>query len=437
MTTPEVGLRHICLLGGGIMSITTAYYLLTDPALPSGTRVTLVENSRRGIAAGASSYAAGFLAGGEDAWQAPPSQDLARLSWKCHVQLAKKLGGADAWGFRECTSVGLRVGGGSESRSAYRLLPGGKKEVLEDDWLVGEREDLTGRGGMGQVEPALFCQALFAHCTTLGLETVYGEPTSLSPFNSKNPTRTLEITPHSSEESPIVLTADSFLVAAGPWSAALCAKLSLPPIPLTNLPGHSIILRPRISQTSHLPAEAIFAGISGAAVGVHASTSGAARSLTLEELGDGYTRSPEAFTRPNGLVYVAGENSIPRTEGVDVGLPNRLPLSADGVAALLDQGLIARLVNASAAISPALNVANGAVVEKAQFCYRPITPDGEPMLGELQSGVFIACGHGPWGITLAPGTGKVMSELLLAKPNLSADISALSPIRFTKIKAGL
>ena len=133
------------------MSITTAYYLLTDPTLPSGSRVSIVENSRSGIAAAASSYAAGFLAGGEDVWQAPPSQDLARLSWRLHTDLARQLGGADAWGFRECGAVGLRVGDGKESRSAYRLLPDGKAEVIKDDWLVGEREDLTGNGGMGQV----------------------------------------------------------------------------------------------------------------------------------------------------------------------------------------------------------------------------------------------------------------------------------------------
>lgn len=142
---------HFVLLGSGIMSIATAFYLLSSPRLPRGSRVTLVENARTGIAAGASSYAAGFIAGGADAWHAPPSQDLARLSWKCHVALAEELGGSEAWGFRECGSVGLRVGGGDQGRSAYRLLPGGRKEVVEEDWLVGEREDLTGAGGMGQV----------------------------------------------------------------------------------------------------------------------------------------------------------------------------------------------------------------------------------------------------------------------------------------------
>lgn len=216
-------------------------------------------------------------------------------------------------------------------------------------------------------EPGLFCTTIHDYCTSLGLETVFGEPTSLSPFTAPGASRTLVISPSRHSCSiPLTLNASKILVAAGPWSAALCAKLSLPPIALTNLPGHSIILRPATSKP--LPAEAIFAGISGGAVGVHASTSGAARSLTLKELGDGYTRSPEAFTRPNGLVYVAGENSIPST-GADVGLPHRLPLTADGVAALLDPNLVKRLANAAAAISPALSVANGAELERSRVSW--------------------------------------------------------------------
>jgi glycine/D-amino acid oxidase-like deaminating enzyme len=31
--------------------------------------------------------------------------------------------------------------------------------------------------------------------------------------------------------------------------------------------------------------------------------------------------------------------------------------------------------------------------------------------GTREGGVFIAAGHGPWGISLSLGTGKVMSEI--------------------------
>lgn len=70
------------------------------------------------------------------------------------------------------------------------------------------------------------------------------------------------------------------------------------------------------------------------------------------------------------------------------------------------------------------------------------------MIGELEKGVFVATGHGPWvslllvrgpdatdrldsrqGITLAPGTGKIVSELMFGRA-LSADISKLGLDRF-------
>jgi glycine/D-amino acid oxidase-like deaminating enzyme len=41
-------------------------------------------------------------------------------------------------------------------------------------------------------------------------------------------------------------------------------------------------------------------------------------------------------------------------------------------------------------------------------------------------------GHGPWGITLSTGTGKVVSELVLDGHASSADISGLAPSRFLK-----
>lgn len=208
-------------------------------------------------------------------------------------------------------------------------------------------------------------------------------------------------------------------------------------------------------------------------MGVHAATGGVARALTREEREEGFTRSPEFFPRADGSVYVAGENSIPSVGGGEsAGLPNRLPEKAEEVKKLLDPKLVERLINSAGAVSKALDVKRGAVIEKqqvrsafssmssaltllSQFCYRPITPDGEPLIGELKPGVFVATGHGPWGITLAPGsslsppriglahplfsaaTGKIISEIVLApagtKPVLSADVSGLGLERFAGV----
>ena len=56
------------------------------------------------------------------------------------------------------------------------------------------------------------------------------------------------------------------------------------------------------------------------------------------------------------------------------------------------------------------------------LCFRPVTSSGEPILCKIderklggtksRDGVFVAAGHGPWGISLSLGTGLVMSELI-------------------------
>ena len=64
---------------------------------------------------------------------------------------------------------------------------------------------------------------------------------------------------------------------------------------------------------------------------------------------------------------------------------------------------------------------------------RPCSPDGLPYIGG--SGVFknlcIATGHAMMGISLAPATGKMVTEACLSKP-LSIASSLLSPDRFSK-----
>ena len=57
--------RNVVIIGGGIIGVCTAYYLVSDPTLPEYTTVTLIEGTK--IAAGASGHAGGFLAR-EEKW---------------------------------------------------------------------------------------------------------------------------------------------------------------------------------------------------------------------------------------------------------------------------------------------------------------------------------------------------------------------------------
>ena len=65
--------------------------------------------------------------------------------------------------------------------------------------------------------------------------------------------------------------------------------------------------------------------------------------------------------------------------------------------------------------------------------FRPYTPDGLSMMGEVRTlpGFYMAAGHEGDGIALSPVTGRLMAELI-AEGKTSYDITPFSPNRFLK-----
>lgn len=133
--------------------------------------------------------------------------------------------------------------------------------------------------------------------------TIFGQAQSISSDSSSTGnSRSLSYTATGSAGlDTIPLT--QLIIAAGPWSAVVCKQLGLPPIALTNLPGHSLLIRPAMSavglrDSDVLPSGAVFAGIGADAhMGVEAATSGEGRHLNEAELALGYTDAPELFPR--------------------------------------------------------------------------------------------------------------------------------------------
>lgn len=61
---------------------------------------------------------------------------------------------------------------------------------------------------------------------------------------------------------------------------------------------------------------------------------------------------------------------------------------------------------------------------------RPMTPDGRPVVGEANvRGLWICTGHGPLGLTLSAGSGRLLAELMGARAP-SIDPGLVSPSRF-------
>lgn len=60
---------------------------------------------------------------------------------------------------------------------------------------------------------------------------------------------------------------------------------------------------------------------------------------------------------------------------------------------------------------------------------RPVTPDGLPLVGATKApGVYVAGGHGMWGIVLGPATGKLLAEQITTGA-VPAEIRPFDPLR--------
>ena len=68
--------------------------------------------------------------------------------------------------------------------------------------------------------------------------------------------------------------------------------------------------------------------------------------------------------------------------------------------------------------------------------FRPVTPDGLPYIGRVRryENLLVATGHAMMGLSLAPVTGSLISDIVLGSPP-AIEISALDPERFSKTKA--
>lgn len=68
---------------------------------------------------------------------------------------------------------------------------------------------------------------------------------------------------------------------------------------------------------------------------------------------------------------------------------------------------------------------------------RPLTPDGLPLLGRIPAydNLYVATGHGMYGVTLAPATGEAIASLML-EASAPFDLAPFRPERFSPRSSG-
>ncbi|TIC69709.1 hypothetical protein E3Q01_00328 [Wallemia mellicola] len=311
-----------------------------------GVDVTIIENTD--IACGASGKAGGFLA--KD-WHGSATESLGDLSYDLHKKLSDKYNGEQRWQYRNIQSSNVllkaikstndnkpKLNVVHDNDEPFRPRPPAKSES-NIDWISKPLEDARGiishemvsdEDTTSQVDPYLFTTSIFEEATKNGTKFVKGLAKTY-----KNNVITLE----SGEELP----ADKLVLAAGPWTPSVF-KMLFPQsefdLPIDALPGYSLILQP-----NNLPApHAAFTTILGS------------DSICM-------SGTPELFSRPDGSVYVAGENEGPE-----------LPSTAGDVndVALTQKERWDMLLSAVHELGPSLANAN---VLKKQTNYASQTPD--------------------------------------------------------------
>jgi glycine/D-amino acid oxidase-like deaminating enzyme len=91
------------------------------------------------------------------------------------------------------------------------------------------------------------------------------------------------------------------------------------------------------------------------------------------------------------------------------------------------EALIPSLVERGTRFVPAIG---DAAVGPPRLCARPLSLDGRPLIGRVSGvdGLWIAAGHGPWGISTGPASGRLVADLIGGR--VVAPPRQLDPARF-------
>ncbi|EMD60872.1 hypothetical protein GGP41_009820 [Bipolaris sorokiniana] len=407
------------ILGCGIIGLCTAYYL-TEAGKTNPQNVHIIDSSAE-LFHCASGLAAGFLSAD---WFAPSVSSLGTLSFKLHSELAQAHGGRKAWGYSSSTGVSLSqdsesaIAGSGEDwleNGTSRAQAAGHNKPREEQvtcpgWLrrtqEGTMEVISRDGTTAQIDPLRFCQWVLKEVKARGV-TIHQPARATGVIqDSEGVLSGVRIQQGDDADSQTELPCSRLVIASGAWSPRVFTTLfpaSKSRIPISPLAGHSLLVRnPHFNPTD-------------------ADTEACHAIFATDTLGF----SPEWFARLGGELYLGGLNST------------TVPLPDVATDVRPSEKAIEQLRQCAQVMIVAVPEKEMEVLREG-LCFRPVTSSGRPIVAripdeklgglktkeEAKGGVFIAAGHGAWGISHAPGTGLVLSELMLGQPT-SAKVEAL------------
>ena len=367
------------IVGAGIIGVSTAYYLSLHN---TPDEIHLIEASPQ-LFASASGNAAGFLA--RD-WFTPSLARLGELSFDLHKQLAEEHNGQERWGYSPSSGSSLEeqvTSGGdwlsegtSRSVTATKTAQGESKGPM---WLKS-RDNLnvmSDGSSTAQVDPLLLCQFLLKECLGRGVHLHQPfRPLSLHRDPSAS-LASIEIT-HISTLETLKLRCTELVLAAGAWTSEVFRTVSprsKTDIPISSLAGHSLVL-----QSPHWPPPKL-----DDTEDSNPLVRQDCHAIFTTDAEAGY--SPEIFSRmPDGYVYLAGLNS------------STYPLPKVANERVIDQKSVAILKKTARKL-----LGDDFTVVREGVCWRPVARRGVPIICDLASkgenDVYVAAGHGAWGIS--------------------------------------
>lgn len=355
----------ILILGGGVIGLTTAYFLAK-----AGERVRLIDRGDLGLE---SSWAgAGILPPGDPRQAHSPFDRLRAHSAVLFPKLAEELRDATGIdnGYRRCGGFEFLGASADAAAEEWRgegitveTLAEGDARKLEPALAPGLGQALL-LPDMAQLRNPRHLKALIAANQSLGVMLMPGCAAHgfIVEKNRVQGVRT----------SGDILRADHYLVATGAWTDGLLDPLGFRP-GIQPVRGQIVLLQP----TAPLLKRLLLWG---------------ARYLV---------------PRPDGRVLIG---STEERAGFD---------KRTTAAAIQD------LLRLGIALVPGLAQA---ALEQSWAGLRPGSPDGLPFVGPFPGidNLFVAAGHFRAGIQLSPGTALVLKEMLLQEPlTMSVEAFAL------------
>lgn len=440
----------IVILGGGIIGVSIAYYVSQS----SPRRHIYIIDSAPQLLESASGYAGGFLA--RD-WFDPRVAALGDFSFKLHRELAESFDGQTRWGYSgshvyslslDDAPAGVRgedwlLAGTSRAEAVGRRAVGhvnapGEK-VNKDGtpaWIAPQQKAswnvIASADDCAQVEPRKLCEFLLEQVQKRGVEILLSTKATQVLKGKDGGIQAVKLESTTKSKSSRIIECKDIILAAGCWTPrALNALFPQNRIDLgiDPLAGHSLLFKTPRYATPFLN-----------------TAYGQANSINEKDKHTSYAiycpptesqpYSPEAYARlnANGVpeIWIGGLNSS------TMPLPELATMAKDQI----DPESLAELRRTAIRMcglvgSENLPAKDDLEILKEGLCFRPISKTGIPIIGrvnnkdldssvnsDMGARVWVAGGHGPWGISMALGTGVVVSDLLAGKES-RVDISAL------------